>query len=144
MIEKFDGKYRFLSNFFGETFTFEGRVWKSVEHAYQAYKFFPNEEMMDRIANAPTASMAKKLGKQKGIRSDWDECKIDIMTKLVRRKFESSYYLRSLLIKTNDEELVEGNWWGDTFWGKCYGNGENHLGKILMKIRDEIKESQLK
>jgi predicted NAD-dependent protein-ADP-ribosyltransferase YbiA (DUF1768 family) len=44
-----------------------------------------------------------------------------------------------MLIDTGDQELIEGNWWGDVIWGVCNGKGENHLGKILMEVRKELK-----
>uniref|UniRef100_UPI00345E83CD NADAR domain-containing protein n=1 Tax=uncultured Duncaniella sp. TaxID=2768039 RepID=UPI00345E83CD len=49
--------------------------------------------------------------------------------------------LAEKLIATGDAELVEGNYWHDTVWGVCDGVGENHLGKILMRVREELKNS---
>jgi hypothetical protein len=72
-------------------------------------------------------------------RSDWIDIRIDIMTSLVRIKF-SDLVLQEKLLATNNEELVELNWWNDIFWGVCNKCGENNLGKILMKIRKEISE----
>ena len=43
---------------------------------------------------------------------------------------------------TRDRVLIEGNDWGDTFWGMTDGEGENHLGKILMRVRAELREAQ--
>ncbi|WP_308694469.1 NADAR family protein [uncultured Veillonella sp.] len=43
------------------------------------------------------------------------------------------------LLATRDRMLIEGNDWGDTFWGMVDGEGENNLGKILMRVREEIK-----
>lgn len=59
------------------------------------------------------------------------------MEDLLRLKF-SNREVANLLILTGDEELIEGNWWGDKFWGIYNGEGENHLGKLLMKIRGEL------
>lgn len=75
------------------------------------------------------------------LRPDWEYIRVDVMTELVRKKF-SQEPLRSQLIATGDAELIEGNWWNDTFWGVCNGVGENNLGKILMKVRDEIRYFQ--
>jgi predicted NAD-dependent protein-ADP-ribosyltransferase YbiA (DUF1768 family) len=58
------------------------------------------------------------------------------MEEILRMKFADER-LRDKLTSTAPVELVEGNWWGDTFWGVCKGVGENHLGRLLMKIRDE-------
>ena len=64
------------------------------------------------------------------------------MYQLVRYKFRHSNKLKFLLLKTEDELLVEENSWGDTYWGKCKGKGQNKLGKILMRVRDEIREER--
>jgi predicted NAD-dependent protein-ADP-ribosyltransferase YbiA (DUF1768 family) len=58
---------------------------------------------------------------------------------LVRQKFREPK-LRELLAGTRNAELIEGNYWGDRFWGVYVGDGkgENHLGKILMQVREEV------
>ncbi len=139
MIDRFDGQYRFLSNFYTEKFIYHGYTWKSVEHAFQAFKFYPDKERMSLVCEAATPGEAKKLGRQFGMRNDWEAVKIPIMTDLVRNKFYTRY-LADRLVETGDEELVEGNSWKDFFWGVCNGVGENHLGKILMMIRKEISD----
>ena len=63
------------------------------------------------------------------------------MFDIVLSKFASNPVLKNLLLDTNNEELVEGNTWNDTYWGACNGRGQNHLGKILMKVRSLLKES---
>lgn len=136
-IEEFDGEYRFLSNFYPAPITYEGQEFPSVEHAYQAAKTF-NPMHRDMVATAKYAGIAKKLGRHIDLRPDWDQVKLTIMERLLRKKFEHAH-LREMLLATGDEELIEGNYWKDTFWGVCNGEGENHLGKLLMKIRDEIR-----
>ena len=42
------------------------------------------------------------------------------------------------LLATGKATLVEGNSWGDTFWGVCRGKGKNMLGKILMRVRKRL------
>ena len=54
-------------------------------------------------------------------------------------KFSCNFYLLHKLLTTGDAKIVEGNTWGDTFWGVCGGVGENHLGKVLMRIRAELQ-----
>ena len=80
-----------------------------------------------------------RLGKKVTIREDWDSVKLDIMLKLSLEKFTRHPNLGTQLIETGDSYLEESNWWHDTFWGTHNGNGENNLGKILMKVRDIIK-----
>jgi predicted NAD-dependent protein-ADP-ribosyltransferase YbiA (DUF1768 family) len=78
------------------------------------------------------------MGRSVKLRPDWESIKLDVMETAVRIKFTDPE-LAAKLIATGDEELIEGNWWNDTFWGVCNGVGENHLGKILMKVRADIK-----
>lgn len=137
MIDSFTGKNRFLSNFYYSPIEFEGLVFDTVEHAYQASKT-NNIEEKKAIQEVYTPAEAKKLGRKVTFRANWDEVKLSIMEVLLREKF-SQFDLRSLLLGTGTEELIEGNWWGDTYWGICNGAGQNHLGRLLMKIRQEIK-----
>ena len=62
------------------------------------------------------------------------------MYEIVKAKFEQNEDLRKRLINTGDEELIEGNTWGDKIWGKVKGEGQNNLGKILMRVRKELRE----
>jgi len=97
-------------------------------------------EMISRIKDP---AKVKQLGKVLKLRKDWDKIKLDTMLWGVREKFKDKD-LRQLLIDTSEHEIVEGNNWGDKFWGVCGGVGENHLGKILMKVRKEIREENIK
>ena len=139
MIDTFRGQYRFLSNFFPALCNYEGLVYPTVEHAYQAAKSL-DQSVRKVIADALTAQEAKALGRAAALRADWDEVKLTVMEDLLRLKF-SNREVGNLLIMTGNEELVEGNWWGDVFWGVCKGKGENHLGRLLMKIREELKHN---
>ena len=138
-IDSFSDEFHFLSNFHTSYILYDGIVWPTVEHAYQAMKTLDENQRMN-ILEANSPSEAKKLGRCVTMRVDWDDIKLEIMEELVREKFESKPKLAEKLLATEDIEIVEGNTWGDKFWGVCNGEGENHLGKILMKIRDEIKE----
>jgi ribA/ribD-fused uncharacterized protein len=110
----------------------------TVEHAYQAAKTFDlDERRVIRKVNTP--GEAKRLGKKVTMRQDWDLVKLKTMEFLLRQKF-SYEHLRDALIATGDAELIEGNTWGDTYWGVCNGVGENHLGKLLMTIRTDINK----
>jgi len=130
MIGPFKGKYRFLSNFWPCEIVFEGLKFPSSEHAYQAAKTF-DDTIRKQIASAATPGKAKRAGQQVELRPDWEAEKIGIMLEILRQKF-SIPKLASLLLATGDENLVEVNHWGDTFWGVCQGKGENHLGRLLM------------
>ena len=95
--------------------------------------------MKDEVRYAESPGIAKKMGRSLQIRPDWEDVKLNIMEDLVRLKFTTHSGLRKKLLRTGDAELIEGNWWGDQFWGVSKGYGENHLGKILMKVRDDFK-----
>ena len=75
------------------------------------------------------------------MREDWDRIKKRIMFKLVKDKFTRDETLRTKLLGTGNDLLVEDNTWGDTYWGKCNGKGKNHLGKILMRVRHELRQN---
>ncbi len=134
-IDTFDGPHRFLSNFWPCSIVYDGVEYPSVEHAYQAAKTTDIEKRL-AISKLATAAAAKKAGRNVALREDWEQVKLAVMTELVSLKFIYPDLLQQLL-DTDNAELIEGNWWGDTYWGVCDGKGENHLGKILMKIRDE-------
>jgi ribA/ribD-fused uncharacterized protein len=122
--------------------TYEGTDYPSVEHAFQAAKCRYAEDKRQFYMTSPrmlTAPEAKKVGGKVDLRRDWEEVKLQVMLDLLRAKFTQNRTLRQLLLSTRDATLVEGNWWGDTFWGVCNGRGENHLGKLLMQVRDELR-----
>lgn len=134
-INKFEGKYRFLSNFYP---CFPDGL--SVEHRYQAAKAISFFDWY-WVLSSPNAGIAKKRGRQIEVRKDWEQVKLNIMEQLLNHKFLNNPDLKKLLLDTGERELIEGNWWGDTFWGVCNGIGENHLGKLLMKVRKELRNT---
>lgn len=89
---------------------------------------------------AETPARAKQLGRLAPLRPDWEDMKLGVMSFLVGQKFERHRHLARLLLDTGYQHLEEGNWWGDTFWGTCKGVGENHLGLILMQMRDLLRK----
>lgn len=142
-IMTFRGEFDFLSNFFPQPIVLEGEEWQTSEHAYQASKTLVDEERR-QIRDAPTAGKAKRLGKRKEdggivtLRSDWNVVRVGIMYAIQEAKF-SVPALEQKLLNTGNLRLVEGNAWGDTFWGVDIhtGVGQNMLGKLLMQIREE-------
>lgn len=134
-IDSFSGKYRFLSNFWPCKVVWEGVEYPSTEHAYQAAKLV-NKEDRELVRNA-TAAEAKKLGRKFPMIDGWDNVRLNVMYDLCLQKFQNPE-LKQKLLDTGDAILIEGNWWGDTFYGVCKGIGENNLGKILMRIRSEL------
>lgn len=140
-IDSFSGKYRFLSNFWQVWVIYEKVAYSSTEHAYQAAKSL-DVECRKRIAKLSTSAEAKKAGKTVALRPGWEQAKLEIMEEILRLKFAHDD-LAAQLVETQGHELIEGNTWGDRYWGVCRGAGENHLGKLLMKIREELLEKSL-
>lgn len=139
-IDKFSGEYEFLSNMYPCKVTYGGITYKCSESAYQAQKC---PELAARFSDL-NGYVAKKMGRQVNIRPDWEQVKLRIMATIVFQKFNQNKELAEKLILTGDAELIEGNYWGDTYWGICtnktYDNaGENYLGKILMFTRTILK-----
>lgn len=133
MIKQFQGEYRWLSNFWPCQIT----IFPSVENAYQAMKTLDKKQWTPFYTC--TAGQAKRLGKTIELRKDWNICKLEIMEVLLRYKFNIPE-LKVKLLATGNQELQEGNYWHDYYWGVCNGKGENNLGKLLMKIRSELNE----
>ena len=136
-IDSFSGEHRFLSNFWYHPIRMGGKLYPTNEHAFQAAKTLsPLQREMIQLAESP--GMAKLLGRTVNLRDDWEEIKLDVMYQINLHKFANGT-LRDKLVATGDAELIEGNHWGDKFWGVCDGEGQNHLGKILMAVREEAK-----
>lgn len=145
-IKRFRGTFFFLSNYRQHEISYHGIfgvfVYKSAEHAYQAEKF-ENYQIYNSVMSTISPHSAKQLSRvyKQYIRSDWNEIKVDIMEDIVSAKF-SDPFMASLLLATRDIPLLEGNTWGDKFWGVDINTGEgmNHLGNILMKVRHQLRE----
>lgn len=137
-IDRFRGDFFFLSNMFPCKFEYGEVTFKSVEHAYQYHKTMSPEEQA-RVLKCNDPKDTKRISRTfKFIRYDWHEVKAEIMYHLVKEKFLQNKDLSEALLMTKNFELIEGNWWGDVYWGVYEGRGKNILGKILMIIRDEF------
>jgi len=138
VINSFSGKYAFLSNFTIAPVVLDNIEYPTVEHAYQAAKTLDTKER-NNIRLAPSAGVAKRLGRYVVLRKNWSKLCFEIMEDLLRQKFTRHKEFQIALLETGDEHLEEGNYWGDRLWGTVDGVGENHLGKLLMKIRNELQ-----
>ena len=136
----FSGDNFFLSNFYLSDISIDNHIFNSVEQYFQWKKCVNNMDG-DKIIKTKTPSEAKKIGRKIKIREDWEYIKEDIMYNGVKAKFTQNKKLAELLLATEDKELAEGNDWGDLFWGVDYftREGQNKLGKILCKVRTELK-----
>lgn len=141
-IDKFEGEFRYLSNFAEYSTEYEGVLYKNSESAYQAAKTIIPEERK-KFLLVKTPGDAKRLGRKVTIRPHWDEIKNDVMLVIVQDKFNRHLDIQQKLIDTFPAELIEGNHWHDKVWGvctceKCGGKGQNWLGRILMKVRGDL------
>ena len=141
-ISEFKDRYEFLSNFSESVICHEYIFYPTVEHFFQAMK---TTDLKQRrwIANASTPGEAKRRGRSVDLRPDWEDIKEDVMLEGLRLKFKIPA-LREALLNTQSAELVEGNTWHDCEWGicscsRCGGIGNNKLGKLLMKVRSELR-----
>jgi ribA/ribD-fused uncharacterized protein len=119
-------------------------MYPTAEHLYQASKTESPEEA-ELIRQASTPGRAKRLGgRVKHLIPNWDQYRVEMMLEVVREKFEQNPILGARLLNTGYREIIEGNWWNDTYWGVCKGEGKNMLGKILMLVRHELRREQRK
>jgi len=139
MISGFTGEHKFLSNFYPCIVFYEGIEYPTSEHAFQAAK---TEDVVVRklLSQVKTPGEAKRFGRNLKLRPDWETIKLKKMEMVLIDKFTRNAELRTLLLKTGDQPLVETNHWGDKYWGICNGVGENHLGLTLMNVRTIIRE----
>ena len=144
-IHSFQGDYRFLSNFWLCTIVWEGLVYPSLEHAYAASKT-DDPAVKEMIRSCPTPGEAKEYlahHQLKPSSNRTSQKKRKIMEALLFLKFGGKEpLLTRALMATDDAELIEGNTWEDTFWGVCNNIGENHLGKLLMQVRQRLFEEK--
>lgn len=134
-INGFQGKYRFLSNFYPSKLTVCGIEYLNSEAAFQAGKTLDISRRHE-FTNL-TASQAKKQGRKLKLRDDWEITRIEIMELCLRSKF-SNKNLRAKLVATDNIELIEFNNWGDSFWGVTSKGGQNKLGQLLMLVRADL------
>lgn len=137
----YEREFYCFSNFSSFVVKWAGRLWLTSEHAYQASKFFKtNPKIVEDIFNAKSAHDSKKIAEKNKdkVPADWDLRKAAVMEDIVRYKLKQNPYVMHKLLQTGKRKIVEDSpkddFWG---WGK-QRSGRNELGKIWMKLRDEI------
>ncbi len=136
----YEGPFYMFSNFSSFAVLWRGVVWMTSEHAYQAAKF-EGTQLWDQIAGALSAHEAFKLArKHDGTKvPNWNEIKLGVMEEIIRAKLEQHSYIQRKLLETDDLLIIEDSP-VDSFWGRGPNwRGDNHLGKIWMKLREELK-----
>jgi ribA/ribD-fused uncharacterized protein len=154
VIDRFTNAWGFLSNFFPAVIVFQGVTYRTSEHFFNAHKTV-DPAKRGKIVAAATPAEAKRLGGPPArggivddLRPDWDEVfRYHAMQTALELKFGQHPMLARLLQETGDVRLIEGNTWHDTHWGVCIchqhgGRGDNHLGRMLMELRESIRQER--
>ncbi len=138
-----DANYGEFSNFAPYAIKLKNKIWATTEHYFQAQKF-EKQTYQDKIRNAESPMMAAQLGRSRKERilKNWDNIKLNVMYDAVKAKFTQYPELTQLLLDTKEAKIIEhtenDDYWGDGGDGK----GKNMLGKILMKIREELQQEK--
>ncbi|PWJ33116.1 NADAR family protein [Sediminitomix flava] len=133
-------KWGEFSNFALYPIKINGKVWSTSEHYFQAQKF-EDKTYQEKIRKSASPMKAAELGRSRKVRikKNWDKIKDNVMYDVVLTKFTQYTELKELLLSTEDSILIEhtenDDYWGDGGDGK----GKNRLGKILMKVREKLK-----
>jgi len=138
MIREFKDNYRWLSNFYPCKVVYNGKIFMSVENAYQSAKW--DDDRWIKFCQIKSPGIVKSASREVKIdRKMWDQERLKVMEICLSQKFYQEPF-KSMLITTGVEELQEGNNWGDEFWGVNLktGKGQNQLGKLIMLIRDRL------
>jgi ribA/ribD-fused uncharacterized protein len=147
-VKGFTGSFDFLSNFYASNVEYNGLTYKNSEAAFQAQKT-EDEEKREKFCELNPYD-SKALGRKIKLRKDWGSVKSQIMYEVVKAKFTQNNNIKQKLIKTGDAHLEETNTWHDCIWGVCNCPKcaelpkQNLLGKILMRVREELKEENKK
>lgn len=142
MIKEFKDDYKWLSNFVDVEIIFEGESYRSVEHAYMAAK--SKDPGWRLFCRTNTAAACKKTSREIELHPSWEDTKKLYMYGFLIQKFSKPSF-REKLLATKDQNIIEGNYWGDKYWGICLKDfeGENWLGRLIMHIRLKIQKGEL-
>lgn len=132
--------YGAFSNLYPRPIEFEGRIFPTSEHAYQAGKA-QKPAVREWILSAPTPALAAMAAHGLyvwDVVPDWAKIKFDRMRAVLRAKFDQHPDLKDLLMSTGNARLVEAGTVNNAvnrLWGEVDGKGENMLGVMLMELR---------
>jgi ribA/ribD-fused uncharacterized protein len=130
-----------LASYSKHAIQLDGAEWPSVEHYYQAMKF-EEAGYQEKIRNTPHPADAAKLGesKQHGRRKDWDKVKATYMTRGIYTKCRTYPEVAQVLLDSGEITIMESSQY-DYYWG-CGRDtrGHNTYGKVLMAVRDKLRE----
>jgi len=138
----YEQEFYVFSNFSSFKLEWKGKLWMTSEHAYHSEKF-EDEDLIEQLRNTRSAHDAMKLAyaHRDAYREDWDEVKLKIMKEILHAKVDQHPYVKKKLLESGDKELIE-NSWRDDFWGwGPHKDGANHLGKLWMEVREEVRSN---
>jgi len=138
----YEQEFYVFSNFSSFKLEWKGEDWMTSEHAYHSEKF-DDPELLKQLRDARSAHDAMVLAhaNKSKRRKDWDEIKLDIMKEILRAKVDQHPYVKKKLLESGDKELIE-NSWRDDYWGWGLNkDGANHLGKLWMEVRNDVRAS---
>ena len=139
VINRFEGPYDWLSNFYERPFELDGRTWPTVEHYFQAMKTMDRRQQ-EWIRESPDPSTAKRRGRKATLRGGWARYRHEVMFRALEAKFRQHPDLQERLLATRNAYLEEGNNWGDAYWGTVEAVGFNYLGFLLMEVRTRLQD----
>jgi len=135
-------RFYVFNNFSAHAIEFEGKLYPTAEHAYQAAKC-TDPRGQEEIRNARSPLYAKEIsnGTYRSARdADWDSKKLDVVEAILRAKLAQHQEARGALRDSGDEEIIEDSP-TDYFWGVgADGTGRNMLGRLWMKLRQEFED----
>ena len=139
MINQFKDEYFWLSNFCKCSITIHDFTYPTVENAYHSQKSIDINWKL-KCQNGTPSYIKRESRKLEIDVKEWDKRKVKVMEKCINLKFNQEPF-KSLLLATKDEEIQEGNTWGDEFWGINLKNGKglNYLGKLIMNERNKLR-----
>lgn len=139
--------YGVFSNLYRRPIEFEGRIYPTAEHAYQAGKA-RRPEVRDWILAAPSPALLAMAAHGLyywDVTPGWSKMKFDRMKRILIAKFTQHDDLRALLLSTGNKRLVESATVDNPvnrLWGEVNGKGQNTLGRLLMEVRAELSANK--
>lgn len=136
--------YGAFSNLYRREIEFEGNVYATSEHAYQAGKA-RKEAVREWLMAAPSPSLLAMAAHGLyywDVAPGWSKTKFERMQRVLRAKFDQHEDLKDLLLSTGDARLVESATVDNEvnrLWGEVDGVGKNTLGIMLMELREELR-----
>ena len=133
--------YGCFSNFSAHPFTLDNQTWRTSEHYFQAMKFYPHWDHISALRKMPSPMQVAKAGRSRArpLRADWESVKDDVMRQALRAKFTQNPDIKTVLLETGEEDIVE-NTTKDHYWGiGSSGTGLNMLGKLLVELRTALR-----